>query len=364
MKVLAYKMGSFSLVNEKLSAALAAAMPGVEFRWLDVIDDFVMKRPDLRLLATGESMLRYPSLIGKGISPSALFPRCGTFLKAFPRWVEEQEDSFSPDVTFQTQSLFYASAGRVPHFGYTDHTFRVGYRYADAAKAPRYSKAWRTMEVELYRKSKITFTTSRFAESSIIEDYQIPAAQVSCVYSGINVPIPDEIPDRDLSKARILFVGVEWERKGGPDLLEAFRMVRIHLPHAELHVVGCRPPINEPGVFIHGKLPPQQVQQHFMDATLFCMPSRVEPSAVVLVEAAAYGLPVVTTNVGGNPDRVFNGKTGVLVPPQNIDALESVLLQLLFCPEGMRKLGECGREHALAHFTWPVVAEKIANIIN
>ncbi len=363
MKILAYKLGSFSLVNDKLSSALAEAMPDGEFRWLDIVDDFVAKRSDLRLMAMGEAMLRYPRLIRQGISPSALFPRCSVFLKAFPRWVREQEDKFSPDVTFQTQSLFHASSGRWPHFGYTDHTLKASRSYAKAANPPRYSTAWQEMEASLYRESAITFTTSRFAADSIIEDYGMPASQVACVFSGINVAFPEEVPVRAEIPARILFVGVEWERKGGPDLLAAFLEVRKTFPHVELHIVGCRPAISEPSVFIHGKIPSSEVQAHLARATIFCMPSRIEPSAVALVEAAAYGLPVVSTTTGGNPDRVIDGETGFLVPVQNPSALTAALKTLIADPALARQMGERGRDHARAHFTWPAVAQKMAAAI-
>lgn len=363
MKILAYKLGSFSLVNDKLSAALTEAMPDGEFRWLDVVNDFVAKRADLRLMAMGEAMLRYPRLIRQGISPSALFPRCSVFLKAFPQWVREQEDKFSPDVTFQTQSLFHASSRRVPHFGYTDHTLKASRSYAKAGAPPRYSTAWQEMEVALYRESAVTFTTSRFAADSIIDDYKVPSLQVECVFSGINVPFPSEVSIRSETPPRILFVGVEWERKGGPELLTAFREVRRAFANAELHIVGCKPAISEPSVFIHGKIPSAEVRGHLERATIFCMPSRIEPSAVALVEAAAYGLPVVTTSTGGNPDRVLDGETGLLVPVQNPSALAAALKILISDPMLASQMGARGRAHALAHFTWSAVAEKMATAI-
>lgn len=363
MKILAYKLGSFSLVNEKLSSALSAAMPEAEFRWLDVLDDFVLKNPALRLLATGEAILRHPRMIRQGISPSALFPRCTAFLAAFPQWVRAQEEAFSPDLTFQTQSLFRASMGRVPHFGYTDHTLKASRSYAKVGPSPRYSAAWREMEVVLYRESAITFTTSRFAADSIIEGYGIPSSHVACVFSGINVAFPEAVPARAEAPPRILFVGVEWDRKGGPELLAAFTEVRKTFPKAELHIVGCRPVIDTPSVFIHGKIPSSEVQAHLERATVFCMPSRVEPSAVALVEAAAYGLPVVSTLTGGNPDRVIDGETGFLVPVQDSSALASALKKLLADPALALRMGERGRAHARAHFTWSAVAGKIADAI-
>ena len=64
-----------------------------------------------------------------------------------------------------------------------------------------------------------------------------------------------------------------------------------------------------------GKRPRAEVAQHLADAAIFCLPSLAEPSAVASVEAMAFRLPVVATQIGGFPEMVADGKSGTLVPP-------------------------------------------------
>jgi len=155
----------------------------------------------------------------------------------------------------------------------------------------------------------------------------------------------------------ILFVGVDWERKGGPELLAAFREVRASVPEVELWIVGCTPPISDPGVRVFGRLQKEKVAKYYADADVFCLPSRMDPSASVLAEAASYGLPVVATPVGGNPERVEHGITGFLCGPGE---LAPRLVQLLQSPEMRRAFGEAGRKLVNKRFTWKAVCSRMA----
>ncbi len=102
---------------------------------------------------------------------------------------------------------------------------------------------------------------------------------------------------------------------------------------------------------------------HLAQADIFLMPSRSEPSAVAVVEAAAYGLPVVSTSVGANAERVLEGESGFLVPPRTPDALAGALRKLLSDAALRQRFGEKGRDLVKEHFLWETVAEKIARRI-
>jgi glycosyltransferase involved in cell wall biosynthesis len=83
----------------------------------------------------------------------------------------------------------------------------------------------------------------------------------------------------------------------------------------------------------------------------YVMSSAWEGMPIVLLEAAAAGLPVVTTRVGGNHEVVLEGETGFLVPPRDSDALGAAMLRLIESPEARRRsMGERGREHVRLHY--------------
>jgi glycosyltransferase involved in cell wall biosynthesis len=85
-------------------------------------------------------------------------------------------------------------------------------------------------------------------------------------------------------------------------------------------------------------------------ASLFVLPSLTEGISLTLLEAMARGLPVVATQVGGNPEVVAEGETGLLVPPGRPEELASAILHLLASPELSRRMGEAGRRRVRERF--------------
>lgn len=363
-KALCFKQGSFSFVNESIARALPLALPGYEYRWLDIIDDIARRRPATYLAGLIEATLRYPQPIFRHrFSPQAFLPRTVVFLRMFEHWVSTNPEFSDVAFSFQTQSVFRAIRQGIPHFGYTDHTHLANARYGTARKLQTMTPKWLAMERSLYADSRVTFTTGEFAARSIIEDYNIPSSRVECVHSGINIAFPETLPPKANPHPRIVFVGVEWERKGGPEMIEAFRQITDDFPHTELHIVGCDPGLSMDRVVGHGRIPREQVGAHLAQADIFLMPSRSEPSAVAVVEAAAYGLPVVTTSVGANAERVLEGESGFLVPPRTPAAIAGALRKLLSDASLRQRFGERGRALVKEHFLWETVAGKIARRI-
>jgi glycosyltransferase involved in cell wall biosynthesis len=94
-------------------------------------------------------------------------------------------------------------------------------------------------------------------------------------------------------------------------------------------------------------------------ADAYVMSSAWEGMPIVLLEAAATGLPVVATEVGGNSEIVWRGETGFLVPPRNPDALARAMVALMELPEAQRRsMGELGRERVGAHFALGRMVER------
>jgi glycosyltransferase involved in cell wall biosynthesis len=83
---------------------------------------------------------------------------------------------------------------------------------------------------------------------------------------------------------------------------------------------------------------------------VFCLPSAMEGLPLVVLEAMAQGRPVVATSVGGTPELVVDGETGLLVPPGDVDALAEALRRLLADSALARRLGEAGRARVRAEF--------------
>jgi glycosyltransferase involved in cell wall biosynthesis len=133
-------------------------------------------------------------------------------------------------------------------------------------------------------------------------------------------------------------VGVLEHYKGIDELAEAWRVVAAKLPSATLHLVGRgtrREVVERLVAELPGRtewtevLPTEGVARALDDATTLVLPSRSEGMGRVLVEAFCRGRPAVASRVGGIVDLVRDGENGLLVPPQDSQALAHALLRVL-----------------------------------
>jgi glycosyltransferase involved in cell wall biosynthesis len=226
-------------------------------------------------------------------------------------------------------------------------------------------------ERKIYSEAAAIMTLSEHLRTSFIEDFAIPRSKVIAVGAGPNTnlkPVLDE--SRKPGAPTILFVGRNFERKGGPLLLKAFAVVQEQLPDAQLLIVG--PPAlktGQPGVTSLGFLsmddPRDRERLHtaYRDAHVFCLPTRFEPFGLVFVEAMLFALPCVGPDAWAVPEIVAHGETGLVVPPDDHAALADALIRLLSRPQYSRELGEAGRRRALERFSWTVVARRIDGVL-
>jgi glycosyltransferase involved in cell wall biosynthesis len=148
--------------------------------------------------------------------------------------------------------------------------------------------------------------------------------------------------------ARILFVGGQFERKGGNDLLEAMRRLG---PRAELDAVTGAEITGVPDgvkVRVHSGLSPQspELVRLYREADIFALPSRGDCMPQAVAEALASGLPVVATGVGAIPEMVSNSVNGYLVPPRDPRALGGALEALVADPRKRAAFGRWSRVFA------------------
>ena len=188
--------------------------------------------------------------------------------------------------------------------------------------------------------------------------------------------IPNGIRFKELSEAaatrvpgRILFLGRLEPMKGVDDLIEAFGEVLSKHPHATLRIVGDGSERHRleslargmRGVTFVGAIPHDHVAKEYASAEIFCGLSISEALGNVFLEAQAAGCAVVGTAVGGIPDIIQDGVSGMLVPPEDPMAAAEVLLQLLDDADLRARLAQAGRANAAA-YDWNGIAERYAAI--
>jgi hypothetical protein len=263
--------------------------------------------------------------------------------------------------TFQIQSLFDASTGQVPHFVYTDHTHLARLNYPGFDQRKLHSKKWIEMEHGIYKHAAFNFTRSSNISQSIIDQYHIPADKVIVAGVGSNLDTHHiHLDNDDYHNKNILFVGIDWDRKGGPDLLSAFQKVLEKHPDARLTIVGPSMETHLTNCEIVGKVPVDEMGEYFRKASIFCLPTKMEPFGVAFIDALYYKLPIVATNIGAIPDFVKPGENGYLVESGDVEGLAKHLDILLSDPLKCRTFGQKGYELAIANYSWERVAEKMS----
>ena len=256
----------------------------------------------------------------------------------------------------------YSLSTDVPVVTFEDMTVAQALRLSDPvydSLSEAAAARWRARQRRIYERSRGCCVASTWAAASVCEDYGIPASKAHVVGTGHNIDAGRT--ERDWSVPRFLFVGVDWERKRGGAVVDAFAAVRQRQPEATLDLVGRHPPVHAEGVSGHGVLPldsdrgQRKYGELIRRATCFLMPSTYEPFGIAYVDAGASGIPSIGTTVGGAPDAVGDG--GRLVDPGDTGTLLDAMLELSD-PETARRLGERAYNHSTL-LTWRAVAERL-----
>jgi glycosyltransferase involved in cell wall biosynthesis len=229
---------------------------------------------------------------------------------------------------------------------HNDDPFRVG--------------PFRYVERGLGRLSDRVVTITDSLRRFNVERVGLPAAKVTTIPYGLDeVPAswganpPDVVP----ADAQVLLAVARLVPQKGLDVaVQAFARVREHHPNAALVVLGEGPErerLAADGVHLLGRVP--DVSAWLRRAEVLVHPARWEGFGLALLEAMLAGLPVVATRVSSIPEIVVDGETGLLVPPDDADALADALLQVLDDPDGY---GAAGLARARAEFSVGTMAER------
>jgi glycosyltransferase involved in cell wall biosynthesis len=218
------------------------------------------------------------------------------------------------------------------------------------------------------RRAKAFTVWSEWAKGSLVRDYGVNAHAITVLHPGTNLsnfPDPSSRGPRRNGPLRILFVGGDFPRKGGDLLLDTYR---THLAQtAELHLVTSEAAQVTPGGGVHvytGVKPHSDtLLKLYADADVFVLPTRGDCLAVVLGEAMAASLPIVTTRVGAHAEAVVDGESGFLIDADDGVALRERLQLLASEPELCQRMGRRSREVGETHFDVYKNAARIADLL-
>jgi glycosyltransferase involved in cell wall biosynthesis len=250
--------------------------------------------------------------------------------RAYSAEVERRLESVPCDLVF--------SLGTIP-IAYLDNPRPLAF-WADATFAallPLYPD-FRTLNKRAIRvgwdldtrgleRASVAFYASEWAARSAVEDHGADPAKVEVIPFGANMPIThvrDDVVEivrrRPTESCRLLFVGVDWRRKGGGRVVEVARLLNEWGLPTELHVLGSSPDVAElpPWLHLHGFVDKSteagtaQMRRLFEASHFLVHPASAEAFGVVFCEAAGHGVISLASRVGGVPSAVREGVTGAL----------------------------------------------------
>jgi len=205
-------------------------------------------------------------------------------------------------------------------------------------------------ERTLFHRAQLISSWSGWAARSVRDDYGVSPEKVAFFPNGVAIP-PRPSMARRQGPPRIVFVGNDWLRKGGDALLAIHQ--RAFADKAELHVISSAPrPTGElRNVVWHGPVERHRLTHELLPTMdLFAFPTRVDMSPFVVLEAAAAGLPVVSTRLAAIPEMVIDGQTGILVERGDDEGFARALATLLADRAKCAAMGLLGREHVRRHY--------------
>lgn len=240
-----------------------------------------------------------------------------------------------------------------------------------------HGREFHDMEGKNARRNRVRRLLSRFVDKYIvvsddlrrwlIERVGVPAHKVTKIINGVDV---DKFNDRDRPAVRrrlgydggakiIGTVGRLDPVKGQRYLIAAFAELGRRHPDARLLIVGDGPGrqelealaralgVRDKTIFAGER---RDIPDLLKAMDLFVLPSLAEGISNTILEAMATGLPVVATRVGGNPELVAEGLTGLLVPSADSGALAAAIDWYLLSPKAMESHGAAARERAVSRF--------------
>ncbi len=200
----------------------------------------------------------------------------------------------------------------------------------------------------------------------------VPREKIRVVPNGVDISEFEGLADARSPSDCItgLFVGrIDPDQKGLLTLVHAIALLPRNLP-IRIRLVGEdwggitllrsaaeRGAVTDRLTFV-GRLDRAALIKEYAAADFLVLPSRFEPFGIVLLEAMASGLPVVASRVGGIPEVVVDGETGILVEPGNASEIASAILRLAESPALRARMGACGRERARS-YSWDALVPRI-----
>jgi glycosyltransferase involved in cell wall biosynthesis len=289
--------------------------------------------------------------------------------------LNKAEGEWHPDIVFSLfppPLAFYR--GKAPCVFNTDTTLQ-GWQLGGAGfgALPLKFQVWQ--ERRAVRKSARIITFSEWCKNEIIARHQIgpnrifvqpmPSALPSEVVPSCDAFVPKKMD----SPIRLLLVGREYKRKGIPVVIEVARQLNQKGIRSELTICGVTGEADGPVRFagLFRKSVPEELRKYadlYRQANLLIHPALFDPSPIVPAEAAAFGVPTITNDVGGLATSVADGVSGIVLPAHSpAEAYVETIARLAQSPEEYARLSLGARKRYEQEQNWHVAGQRVMRVL-
>jgi glycosyltransferase involved in cell wall biosynthesis len=304
---------------------------------------------------------------------------CQARAREASQWLADLEYDFVLTNDFGLAAFIQTSK---PIVLYTDAMIPIDYRASDTPHQSRVSNLGfvgtylfqRTIRKGLDRSSLCFFPTQWIADEAL--KYGISDLKVRVVPFGANIddPGPDVAESRKISRVLdkgqidLLFVGKDWNRKGGDIAVKVVYELNRRGIKAVLHIVGATSPqpVEPQLIRSYGLLDKsieadwKQLDSLYRSCDAFLLPSSSEGFVIVVLEAAAYGLPVIAFDIDGIRNGVKHQVSGYLIPPSANENAFADLIATWFDTTGLyTRLVTGARTHFTSEVNWKSSVTKL-----
>jgi glycosyltransferase involved in cell wall biosynthesis len=276
-----------------------------------------------------------------------------------------------------SKELYYLNLN-TPVMYLSDVTFRLYETLYPLNLTPRTREFLEQTEVKAIASSQQQVYSSDWAAQSAIHDYHANPDRVHVVPFGANIDtVPAETALQQRSAAnpcRLLFIGKDWQRKGGFIAYDAFLALLEQGLAVELTMLGSVPPKDQPIhhanlsiiPYLDKNIPKQrrQFEQLLLQSHFLLFPTRADCSPIAICEANAYGLPVVAAQVGGIPSLITPGQNGYTLPLEATGAdYARLIADVVASPEHYHGLSQQARQEYDQRLNWDAWASRIRDLM-
>ena len=296
-------------------------------------------------------------------------------LRAISQTLDLKNDETSEILFFHGSTSWVDVQTDLPYYCYVDACFQT---YLDI-----YHSHDRFMSDDIQRiinaekrflqNAKTVFFSSEWAKSQTTQLYNIDDKNFELAYVGTDLPTVANAYDK--SNPFILFVGLNFEKKGGHIVAQALQIARKTNPKLTLMIVGERPPqhiIDIDGVEYLGLLNKSNQKDLtklislYRNALCMVLPTSKDMTPVVIIEALSQGCPVISSNNFGIPELLDHSNAGILIEPNDLfpDSLSKYIVKLIDDDAFRTKISERGYQQVKQKYNWESIAGIIEQSIN